>query len=264
MKSEEFPFFTLFLFFTPHSSFFTFNENFFPIFAYNNVNMSHRIGGNCMKIKYLIYSLIALFLVCLPMQQEAFGRPKPKSKNSCTISRSKFTQSDLIEYRYGLKIGENIATIKSQKGASQDVLTGLTGGAVLQIVWPKGFAIQPEMLYSRKGCIFSGSGVRYDIDYLEVPVGFMYRLHFAEVKPFAFVAPYGAYAFRFVENGDNVADDTYSSQIGKWDYGIGAGAGFDVWKIQLSFKYSWGFAKVIEEDFVVRNKVFTVAAAFLF
>ncbi len=189
---------------------------------------------------------------------------KPQSKTSCTISRGKFTASNLVEYNYGLKIGENIATIKSKSGESQDIITGITGGLVLRVVWPKGFAIQPEFLYSRKGCLFAGSGVKYDIDYAEVPVCFMYRLHMAEVKPFAFIAPYGAYAIKLSENGGVTADDTYSNQINKWDYGIGAGAGFDVWKIQLSFKYSWGFAKVVEETLTVRNKVFTISAGFLF
>ena len=214
-------------------------------------------------MKYPAYISVLFFLFCLSSGNEVLGR-KPQSKNSCTVFRGKYTQSDLIEYNYGVRIGENIATIKSQKGNSQDVVTGMMGGLVFRVVWPKGFAVQPEVLYSRKGCVFSGSGVKYYIDYLEVPVNFMYRLHMADVKPFGFIAPYGAYALKFTESGDNVADDTYSSQIGKWDYGIGVGAGFDVWKIQLSFKYSWGFAKVIEEDFDVRNKVFTISAAFLF
>ncbi len=218
-------------------------------------------------MKPFIYFLISLLVACLFPANEADAaapRPKPQSKNSCTIFRGKFTASDRIEYRYGLVAGKNIATIKSEKGASQDVITGWMAGVAMQVAWPKGFVLQPEVLYSQKGCMFTGSGIKYDIDYVEVPIHFMYRLHMAEVKPFGFIAPYGAYAIRLVANGDVVSDDTYSRQIQKWDYGIGAGAGFDVWKIQLSFKYSWGFAKVINEKFVVRNKVFTVSAGFLF
>ena len=208
------------------------------------------------------YHILVLLFVLFCFS-DAYAR-KPKSKNSCTIFRGKYTASDLIEYNYGLKIGQNVATIKSQSGESQDVITGMVGGAVLQVVWPKGFVLQPEVLYSRKGCIFAGSGIKYDIDYVEVPVNFMYRLHMAEIKPFAFIAPYGAYAVNFSEEADVVSDDTYSNQINEWDYGIGVGAGFDIWKIQLSFKYSWGFAKVINETFTIRNNVFTISAGFLF
>jgi len=160
--------------------------------------------------------------------------------------------------------GQNIATIKSNQGSSQDVITGFVGGLALQVVWPKGFVIQPEVLYSQKGCTFSGTGVRYDIDYLEIPVKAMYRLHMAEVKPFVFAAPYGAYALKIAENGEVISDDIPSSGINKFDFGMGAGAGFDVWKIQVSFKYSWGFAQVANESFPIRNKVFTVSAGFLF
>lgn len=220
-------------------------------------------------MKAFIYTLIVSFFVVLwadnvyadaPIRK----KPKPQSKTSCTKPRGKFTVSDQIEYHVGVVAGQNIATIKGQKSDSQDVITGLMGGVAFQAVWPKGFVVQPEVLYSRKGCIFSDVGVRYHVDYLEVPVKFTYRLHMAEVKPFAFVAPYGAYAIRLIENGNMTSDDTYSKQINKMDYGIGAGAGFDVWKIQLSFKYTWGFVRVIKDPFPMSNRVFTVSAGFLF
>ena len=194
----------------------------------------------------------------------AFPKRKNQAKTSCTIARSKFTVTDQIEYRYGVVAGQNIATVKSKKDTSQDVVTGWMGGLAMQIVWPKGFAVQPEVLYSQKGCMFKGSGKKYDIDYIEIPVKLMYRLHMAEIKPFAFVAPYGAYAIRVAENGTVSSNDVFSNQINKFDCGIGAGAGFDVWKIQLSFKYSWGFAQVANETFPIRNKVFTVSAGIFF
>jgi hypothetical protein len=216
----------------------------------------------CRHIIFLTFLIVTVF----GNDAIAGSRPKPKSKskNSCTIFRGKYTVSDQIEYHPGIVVGENIATIASQQGASQDVITGLAIGLAFQVVWPKGFAIQPEVLYSQKGCMFAGSGLRYDIDYVEVPVKIMYRLHMAQVKPFAFVAPYGAYAIRLTEDGNRTSDDTFSSQINKLDYGASAGAGFDVWKIQLSFKYTWGLAQVARETFTIRNKVFTVSVGFLF
>ena len=217
------------------------------------------------------YILFIIFLFGLPWSGEANNYPRPKSKSksqnkaktSCTIPRRKFTQTDLIEYRYGIVAGENIATIKSKKGTSQDVITGFAGGVAAQIIWPKGFAVQPEVLYSRKGCMLNGGVWKYDIDYIEVPVKAMYRLHMAEVKPFVFVAPYGAYAFKITENG-SVATTEAFNEINKLDIGACAGAGFDVWKFQLSFKYSWGFAQVANETYPIRNRVFTVSAGILF
>jgi hypothetical protein len=213
-------------------------------------------------VKVCKYILFFTFLVSWFLTGEiyAVSKPRSKAKNSCTISRAKFTVSDQIEYRYGVLIGQNIATIKSKKGASQDIIPGLMGGLAVQVAWPKGFVVQPEILYSQKGCMFTGSGLKYDIDYLEVPIKAMYRLHMAEVKPFVFAAAYGAYALRITENGDVVNNN----QINKLDYGVGAGAGFDFWKIQLSFKYTWGFAQVANETFPIRNKVFTISAGLFF
>ena len=217
-------------------------------------------------MKTCIHIIFIIFFMALSWTDEvrAVSKPKPQSKTSCTIFRGKFTVSDLVEYHYGIVAGQNVATIKSKQVSSQDVITGLMGGLALQVVWPKGFVIQPEILYSQKGCIFSGSGLKYDIDYLEIPVKLVYRLHMADVKPFVFAAPYGAYAIRVAQNGKVLSDDVFTNEINKFDFGIGAGAGFDVWKIQLSFKYSWGFAQVANESFSIRNQVFTISAGFLF
>jgi len=209
--------------------------------------------------------ILFIFLIGLFWADDvnAFSKPKRKANTSCTITRGKFTVSDQIEYRYGIVGGQNITFINSEKGTSQDVITGWMGGVAFQAIWPKGFAVQPEVLYSQKGCILSSGIVKYNIDYIEVPVKVMYRLHMAEAKPFAFAAPYGAYAIRIAQEGVT-GDNVFSDEINKFDFGIGIGAGFDVWKIQLSFKYSWGFAQVANETFTIRNKVFTISAGLFF
>ena len=194
----------------------------------------------------------------------AFPKSRHRSKTSCTVFRGKYTAADQIEYKYGIVVGRNAATINSEQGTSQDIINGLMGGVAFQVIHPKGFVLQPELLYSQKGCLFGGSGIKYNIGYVEMPVKATYRLHMAEVKPYAFVAPYWAYAIKIAQDGYVISDDIPSSQINKWDYGIGVGAGFDVWKVQLCFKYSWGFAQVTNEKYPIHNKVFTVAAGFFF
>ena len=215
-------------------------------------------------MKTYIY-LITLSACMLLWTAEVYASgPLKKYKHRAPTSRGKSTVADQIEYHAGVVVGQNIATIKSRSGDSQDIILGIVAGVAGQVVWPKGFVLQPEILYSKKGCLFTGANVKYDVNYVEVPLKLMYRMQMAEVKPFGFIAPYGAYAVKLVENGETTNnDDFYSNQINKWDYGIGAGAGFDIWKIQLSFKYSWGFAQVIEEN-SVKNKVFTISAGFLF
>ena len=214
------------------------------------------------------YTLIISFFVVLWTSEvhaaDPFFKSRTKVKTSCTVMRGKHTVSDQIEYRFGVVAGRNIVTIKSKNSDSQDIILGLMGGVAMQAIWPKGLVLQPEILYSQKGCI-TAKTLRYDMDYVEVPVKVMYRLNVADVKPFAFVTPYGAYAFRLTESGERgIGNDVLASQINKWDFGIGAGAGFDVWKIQVSFKYTWGFPPVLDDFLTIRNKVFTVSAGLLF
>ena len=215
---------------------------------------------NCAGMIFII------FLMGLPWAGDVHAnsnpkfKPKAKPKTSCTVIRTKYTVSDQIEYRYGVVVGQNVATITSNKSDSQDVMTGLVGGLAAQVIWPKGFTLQPEVLYSKKGCMFTDTGLTYDIDYVEVPVKAMFRLHMSHVQPFVFAAPYVAYAIKLTETANITPDDTYLNLINKLDYGIGVGGGFDVWKIQIAFRYSWGFPQVISETFPLRSKVFTVSA----
>lgn len=218
-------------------------------------------------MRTFIYTLIISFFAILWTAEVSafpFFKSKSKVRTSCTVMRGKNTVSDQIEYRYGVVAGQNIATIKSKKSDSQDIITGLVGGVAMQAIWPKGFVLQPEILYSQKGCVFTGNPLRYDMDYLEIPVKAMYRLNLADVKPFAFVAPYGAYAIRLTANGEAISDNVFANKINKFDFGIGVGAGFDVWKIQLSFKYTWGIAPVLDDVYTVRNKVLTFSVGFFF
>ena len=221
-------------------------------------------------MKTLNYTLVIIMLAGLFVTEDVNGTPPKKpnkgySKSSCTMTRAKFTDKDLIDYKFGVVFGKNISTIKAKNNNSlQDIINGYMGGAAMQIIWPKGFILQPAIVYSQKGCKFAGSGMNYHIDYLEIPVRAMYRLQMMDIKPFAFVMPYASYNLKLSTVGDLIPDDLISDKVNKYDYGFGAGAGFDIWKIQVSFQYSWGFAQIIDEAFKVNSKVFTLSAGVFF
>ena len=222
-------------------------------------------------MKTFKFILFIIFFTSLLGAEDVNGTPPKKppkrnSKTSCTIPRGKFTSTDQIEYFFGAVAGQNISTIKSKSDVSmQEVITGIMGGVGARVVWPKGFIIQPEILYSQKGCKFTGNGgASYYINYLEVPAKFMYRLNLTDIKPFAFVSPYASYAIALNQRGDIIADDKLTDQINNLDYGIGVGAGFDAWILQISFRYSWGIAQVLDETFTVRNRFLTISAGVFF
>lgn len=195
--------------------------------------------------------------------------PKKKklsnSNTSCVMSRAKLSSTDCIDYKFGVVGGENVSSVSSKGSTYQEVISGITAGVAMQVIYPKGFVLQPEILYSQKGCAFGGSGIQYTVDYVEVPVKFKYRLNITDVKPFVYASPYAAYVISTGKNNFEYApDDQISDRISKFDYGVGVGAGADFWRLQLCFKYAWGFAQVIDEDFPIHNKTFTISLGIFF
>ena len=145
-----------------------------------------------------------------------------------------------------LKIGEN--------SYSFDHRTGFQAGIVVQAKIPGvGLAIQPELLYTSKGARLVESnippikafrttdapvnGLNFRTDYIELPVNIQWGIDLLLVKPFLQVSPYVSYAIG--KYGSLV--DTDWKNLNRWDYGMGIGAGIDIWIFQIAFKYSWSF-----------------------
>ena len=185
------------------------------------------------------------------------------SSTSCTMTRMKFSGGDLLEYRFGAVVGQNYSKLYNDFDIAMDYLTGLSGGVAAQILWPGGFGIQPEILYSKQGCKFVGSEILHSIDYVKIPVKVMYRLRLADIAPFVFAVPYAAY---HIGGDDEFPSDFFlPDQINKFDFGVGVGAGFDVWsRVQLSFHYKWGLAQITKDSFTTQNRVLTISAGVFF
>ena len=217
-------------------------------------------------------NISCIVLLLLAGLLEALGAPPPprrprtgNSGTSCVIARSKFSSSDLIMYRLGVIGGINSATFNTKSDHFTEVIFGITGGLAAQIIWPVGFVVQPAVMLSQKGCSLGGSGIEYKIDYLEVSTKLMYRLNIADIKPFAFIAPYGASSLGMKTTGLEIqSEEIFSEIVKKYDFGIISGAGFDIERFQLSFKYSWGIGQVTDDPFPIRNGVFIVTAGVFF
>jgi hypothetical protein len=101
-----------------------------------------------------------------------------------------------------------------------------------------GFAVQPEILYNRKG----EEGVR--LGYVELPLAISYLLNFGNVIPYVFVAPYYAYltSVRVDRHEENVP------AYAKNDYGLKLGGGVELRYFQLSAAYSKGMRDVAKSN----------------
>lgn len=159
----------------------------------------------------------------------------------------------------------NIKNISSKSIALYHV--GLTAKFNLGI----GFAVQPAITYQVKGAKLSqimnegGSEdvkhqFEYKIGFLEVPVNIQWGPDLMAFRPYVFVEPFVGYALNNdlydTFKLDDEVDWTEDHLRNKWkeyginrlEYGLGIGAGFEFWRLQLSAQWFWNFGNLYNTD----------------
>jgi hypothetical protein len=170
--------------------------------------------------------------------------------------------------RFGIKGGLNFNNLKAIEGSAADTYENRTGshiGIMYQAKIPViGLAIQPELLYMRTGAKNSGDGIY--TDNLVLPVNLQLGLDLIMVRPYILVAPYLTYA---LGKGDEFADATWDD-VNRFNYGIGAGVGLDIWKLQITGKYNWDMGPLTKNDYMeggfenAKLKGFQLSVGFFF
>lgn len=109
-----------------------------------------------------------------------------------------------------------------------------------------GFSIQPELIYRVNGACFSDAA-SIQMNYIEVPVNIQWGIDLLVAKPFIFVAPFFGYNLSNIATPVSFIDQTrMDNAVDDIDYGVGAGFGINVWKLQLCAKYNWMFGPVAD------------------
>lgn len=180
---------------------------------------------------------------------------------------------------FGVKAGFNFNSMSDLeynniKESAIEKKTGFHVGVLYKINLPLGLALQPELLYSQKGgsinptpaCNTADYDGDFKMHYLQLPVNIQWGLDLMLFRPFIMVSPYLSYL---------LSKDSGMSGL-KWDtnklgYGIGLGAGMDIWKFQVTGKYNWDLGKASEfkwdgaETFKGgKNRGFELSLAFIF
>ncbi|MDR0419274.1 MAG: PorT family protein [Prevotellaceae bacterium] len=175
----------------------------------------------------------------------------------------------------GLKGGGSIAS-QEIKGYNADSKTsfhaGILGNLYLVEIFHGGIAIQPELLFNRKGSVMlpfgtDKKGGKYiTINYLEIPLGISYIFIFRHVLPYISFAPYVAYS---VYNKVKISGDADISplnfpeaNIKRFDYGLKFGAGMEVKRFLLSASYSMGLNNISKENVNIRNSSIEVSLGY--
>ena len=142
--------------------------------------------------------------------------------------------------KFGIKGGLNFDNMKVKDvQLKNNNSTGWHAGVLLNLKLPLGFALQPEVLYSVKSLgwkDFPDSNVKFK--YVEVPVNVQWGIDLILLRPFVMASPYFSY---LLSMGD--AKNKWDG-VKNVDYGLGLGVGVDIWKLQVTGKYNWGFGKL--------------------
>ena len=161
---------------------------------------------------------------------------------------------------FGIKAGvnlptENIKDITEVKPASFHV--GFAYNLNIPLV---GVSIQPALQYSLKQSVLGvDTGLealdnltmeQISMGYLEFMTSVQWGLDLLVARPFLDVSPFVGYAL----NGGGAIKDIWTSEaVNKLDYGVGIGAGLDVWKLQFVCRYNWNFGNLMKSVDTVQN-----------
>ena len=126
-----------------------------------------------------------------------------------------------------------------------------------------GLTIQPELLYSQSisSITYTGENTTssyYDpvagapvstvsgdmkLSYLQLPVSVQWGIDLMLFRPFIQVVPYiGCTLNSKLDTGNT----SLKMDTDKFQYGIGVGAGIDIWKLQVSGRYNWDLGNVAD------------------
>ena len=174
---------------------------------------------------------------------------------------------------FGIKGGLNYNSMSdiefgNWKG-SMERKTGFHAGVLYKVKLPAGLALQPELLYIQKGGSIKLDIVQADfkMHYVQLPVNLQWGIDLMLFRPFIMVSPYIGYA---IAKGEEFIDTDWKDW-NRFEYGIGLGAGLDVWKFQLTGRYCWDLGNVIDYEWEGidtfkggKNKGFELSLAFIF
>lgn len=154
----------------------------------------------------------------------------------------------------GLKGGINFSNFYSDEVDDQNMRTSFQAGMYFKAALNHFLAIQPEVLYSRKGSttqydnFLTGNGeFSNNLDYLEVPVLGVLNLT-EEINVHA--GPYFAYLLNAeIQNESENSDFNFVEQLNeedfeRIDYGVAVGLAFEFETIRLGARYNYGLAEI--------------------
>ena len=150
--------------------------------------------------------------------------------------------------KYGVVAG---ATFSSLQNVEQSSKTGWNLGATAQFKLPLGFSIQPSLIYNSKVAGIDAGLATADITvgYVELPVSLQWGPDLLVFRPFLDVSPYIGYAVNNKVSLSSILTETElkNPNLQRFEYGLGLGAGLEVWRFQVLCRYNWNFGPLFND-----------------
>lgn len=147
--------------------------------------------------------------------------------------------------KWGVTAGLNFNTSKFSD-VNVKARTGWSVGGTCLVDLPLGFSVQPSLLYHQKGANITNE-VSQSMGFLELPVSVQWGPDLLIFRPFLDVTPYVGYAlsnkFSASVAGIVLSDEGWKGKE-RFEYGLGLGAGVNVWKLQFIARYNWNFGSL--------------------
>ena len=139
---------------------------------------------------------------------------------------------------FGIAAGMNFNSTKI-KDVKMDAQAGWNVGLTYAFNLPLGFSLQPSLVYSQKSALVETvTDTKQTVGSINLPVSVQWGPDLLVARPFVDVTPYVGYSLFNKAKGD-ILDDIKGGN--GFEYGLGVGAGLNVWKIQAIVRYNWNF-----------------------
>lgn len=181
--------------------------------------------------------------------------------------------------KWGVTAGMNFNTAKISD-VRLEAKAGWNVGVSCLVDLPLGFSVQPSLVYIQKGADYSvidALSMEQKVGSINLPVSVQWGPDLIVARPFLDVTPYLGYSLmNKLEGGLAGVIKGETSLKNAFEYGVGVGAGINVWKVQAIVRYNWNFGTLgnladfrnIEiGDFKVENETFggvSVSLAYFF
>ena len=147
--------------------------------------------------------------------------------------------------KWGVTAGLNFNTSKFTE-VDVKARTGWSVGGTCLVDLPLGFSVQPSLLYHQKGANITNE-LSQSMGFPELPVSVQWGPDLLIFRPFLDVTPYVGYAlsnkFSASVAGIVLSDEGWKGKE-RFEYGLGLGAGVNVWKLQFIARYNWNFGSL--------------------